>query len=397
MTPAPNPTNPATGDWDVTLTGGPATLRVTADGFITIAGATRALADVSAIRITGTDGDDVLVLDLATPLAIPVSFDGGPGTDTLVGPSRDVTWLVGNPDSGTVAGVAFVSVEHLTGAPDNRDTFVFGPGGSVSGLVDGGARGFDTMVIDGGGSAVIATVTGPQTGTISRGSDVLAYTGLEPVEVTGTTTVMVNAPDAATVSLADSGTTADGTFVIDFNGGGETHTITNAGSVTDLTINLGGGPNEVTLHALDPAFNGNLTVVGGTGDDAVVFEARTGGGTYTFSGGDGADSVSAERDGGFALSDTQLTAGPDVLLLADVERATLTGGDGDNTFTIGEFSGSANLEGLAGDDSYVFGADEMGTSSSTSTPVASTPSTCRPGTAWRSTSRGSTPSRSTRT
>ena len=107
------------------------------------------MADVSELTITGTDGDDTLTLDLAADLAIPVTFDGGLGTDTLFGPVADTTWDVTGPDAGTVAGVDFVSVENLTGAADNQDTFVLATGGSVSGLVDGGDGGFDTLSVTG--------------------------------------------------------------------------------------------------------------------------------------------------------------------------------------------------------------------------------------------------------
>ena len=111
----------------MTLTGGPATLTAAADGTITIAGETRATADITGIVITGSDADDSLTLDLHAPLTIPVSFDGGAGNDTIVGPVSDVTWDVTGPDAGTVAGVHFTSVENLSGAPDNKDTFVVGP------------------------------------------------------------------------------------------------------------------------------------------------------------------------------------------------------------------------------------------------------------------------------
>ena len=327
------------------MTGAPVTLTATADGFITVAGETRTLAGLTAIFIRGTAGDDLLALDLGASLAIMVRFDGGAGRDTLVGPGRDATWVVAAPDAGHVAGVTFVSVENVTGAPGNRDTFVVGAGGSISGLIDGGQGGFDTLVVDGGGAAIVATVTGPQAGTITRGSDVLAYTGLEPISVTGTTAVTVNAPDTATVIVADSGTTSDRTFTIDFNGGGETHSITAADTIDDLTINLGGGPSTVTVNALDPAFDGNLTINGGMGDDTVIFGARTGSGVFMFNGGDGTDTVSATRNADFVLATSQLTVGTDAFLLSGVESATLTGGDGDNSFTVGGFTGSGTIAG----------------------------------------------------
>ncbi len=84
----------------------------------------------------------------------------------------------------------------------------------------------------------------------------LVYAGLEPVTVSGATTITINAPNSATVVLADSGTTSDKIFSVDFNAGGETHSITAADTVAGITLNLGSGTNNVTLNALDPAFKG---------------------------------------------------------------------------------------------------------------------------------------------
>ena len=116
---------------------------------------------------------------------------------------------------------------------------------------------------------------------------------MEPVTVTGTTDVTIDAPVSATIVIAESGTAGDKTFSIDFNGGGETHVITFADTVTTLTLNLGGGTNSVTLNALDQAFAGALTINGGGGDDTVTFVAKTGSGTYTFNGAGGTDTIVA--------------------------------------------------------------------------------------------------------
>ena len=165
----------------MTLTGGPATLTAGANGTITIAGETRAMADIAGIVITGSDADDSLTLDLQAPLTIPVSFDGGAGNDTIVGPVSDVTWDVTGPDAGAVAGVDFTSVENLSGAPDNKDTFVVGPGGSVSGKVDGGHGGFDTLKLS--GTTVVSNPTDAHSGNITLDGHAITYAGLEPVTI----------------------------------------------------------------------------------------------------------------------------------------------------------------------------------------------------------------------
>ena len=73
-----------------------------------------------------------------------------------------MTWDVTGPDAGTVAGVDFTSVENLSGASDNKDTFVVAPGGSVSGKVDGGQGGFDTLRLT--GTTVVSNPTDAHSG-----------------------------------------------------------------------------------------------------------------------------------------------------------------------------------------------------------------------------------------
>ena len=69
-----------------------------------------------------------------------VTFDGGGGNDTLVGPDADTTWTVSGTNAGTLGGpisFAFANVENLTGG-GGTDTFAFTPAGSVAGMIDGG-------------------------------------------------------------------------------------------------------------------------------------------------------------------------------------------------------------------------------------------------------------------
>ena len=85
---------------------------------------------------------------------------------------------------------------------------------------------------------------------------------MEPVTVTGVTAVTIIAPNAATVTVSDNGNPLDGTFLVDFNGGGETHAITGAGAITSITLQLGTGTNVVTIDLFDVAFDGTFTVAG---------------------------------------------------------------------------------------------------------------------------------------
>ena len=253
----------------MTLTGGPATLTARADGTITIAGETRAAADIAGIVITGSDADDSLTLDLQAPLTIPVSFDGGAGNDTIVGPVSDVTWDVTGPDAGTVAGVDFTSVENLSGASDNKDTFVVAPGGSVSGKVDGGQGGFDTLRLS--GTTVVSNPTDAHSGSITLDGHPIAYSGLEPVDISATDVVFngadlrAGAPRSRDKDLIKVGPGASGSVQIldrdptDTTDLAEAHSFTISGT-NSLTINGGLGTDTVEFTGDYLVPNSSLTV-----------------------------------------------------------------------------------------------------------------------------------------
>jgi len=93
--------------------------------------ASQALADTSAVVITGADAaDDTLIVAASLTPTLSVSFTGGSGQDTLVGPNLPSTWTLTGANAGTLNAVlGFSGVENLTGAADNQDTFIFGPYG----------------------------------------------------------------------------------------------------------------------------------------------------------------------------------------------------------------------------------------------------------------------------
>ncbi len=89
------------------------------------------LDGITSVVVPGTAGDDRVVYEVVgtPPSGLSVTFDGGAGDDTLVGPSADTTWSITGRDKGSVAGLSFTGVENLTGARDNRDTFEFDAAG----------------------------------------------------------------------------------------------------------------------------------------------------------------------------------------------------------------------------------------------------------------------------
>src|SRR5262245_9750039 len=91
--------------------------------------ASQPLAAIPAVRIAGNGLDTQLTVDASVPaLADGIDFVGGAGTNTLIGPARDVTWTVTGDGEGHLGDAGFLrfrGVDNLTGAADNQDTFVF--------------------------------------------------------------------------------------------------------------------------------------------------------------------------------------------------------------------------------------------------------------------------------
>ncbi len=129
----------------------------------------QSLADNSgSIVIKGTRQAESLRIDSSLPNTITVLFVGGDGVDSLIGPQSDSDWKITGDNTGTLNGrVQFVGVENLVGAVDNKDEFRFSVSGKLSGKIDGGARGFDTLVVEGSHSVGRMTATGPHSGTVS--------------------------------------------------------------------------------------------------------------------------------------------------------------------------------------------------------------------------------------
>ena len=227
------------------------------------------------------------------------ALNAGGASDTLDGPAANSVWMVSGPGSGTVGGATFSGFEYLVGAPNNDDQFVFGPAGSVSGYIDGGAGGYDTLVLDGGNYTDLTyTATGQNSGSVSRDGNVINYLGLEPITVDPATSgadQTFTAPDTLgeTITIADDGIPGNGTFTVGSTDS-EGVEIENAAALSTLTINAGSGGDTVDYESIDSEFTGNIVVNGGAGSDTITAGNSNGGtweitgidaGTYTPTGG----------------------------------------------------------------------------------------------------------------
>ena len=222
-------------------------------------------------------GDDALVIQFSD--SITVHYEGGAGTgDTLVGPTRDSTWDITRPSTGTLnSTIHFAGVENLTGAANNEDTFVFTPEGTLDGLVDGGLGGFDTLIMQGGAyETVMFTALGPDSGRFTLDHAVITYAGLEPTQAKGGTveSVIIDlstlGPSNDRATLSQDGETV--TFACNPPSGSPTFESFSFGVPSgSLTIKLGDGDDVLHIGTLD-SFPAHLTIAGNAGRDTVYID-----------------------------------------------------------------------------------------------------------------------------
>ena len=215
----------------------------------------KSVSSVAKLAITGGNLADTLTIDSSVVTSgIQVLFDGRAGVDRIRGPPATLTWTLTAPGTGTVGSVSFTGVEDLEGAVGNEDTFVFEAAGSLTGTVDGGDAGYDTLVIHGGDYAVVtSTVTGPQSGVIALDSQQITYAGLEPILIsTGSAAAVTFTLSSAAVNTLTLGAaTTPGKLVLT-SGNGTFETTEFLVPTTSLMINLGSLGDTITINELDP-------------------------------------------------------------------------------------------------------------------------------------------------
>ena len=189
--------------WTVSADG-TTTLVFNADGTATANGVTKSLADVSQIVVEGGSGDDSLVVDRgsANP-TLTISFDGGPGFDTLtfLGTSQNV---VSRPTDGSSGSLALdATVVHYSGIEPLYT------GGSVTTTFDL-AGGDDTCTLSGGGSSLTLDCPGDSEtttfGVPTTSLTIIGGDGKDVVHVSGAPNLVAAALiiDAEQITL-DSG------------------------------------------------------------------------------------------------------------------------------------------------------------------------------------------------
>ena len=242
---------------------------------------------------------------VADPTASSWIIDLADGTRALqASGDGDNVWRITGPDSGTLNGVAFSDVGTLLGGADNEDTFILEQGGRLSGYLDGGPGGFDTLQIDGGSySDARFETTGPDSGTVFLDGNPIRYSGLEPVtdnSVSPFKTVSGTAGDD--VITIDGGVDIADPITVNSGGTFENHTVSQPGQM--LTVDAGDGADTINFDLL--FFNTALFIDGGAGDDTIDVSSRAVG-------------MSAIK---FSDGSAALTDGVDYVLVRNIEHFT---------------------------------------------------------------------------
>jgi Ca2+-binding RTX toxin-like protein len=290
------------------------------------------LADTGAVIIEGSDLSDKLTVDLGTPFSVPIYYsDAYEGdNDALSVTGADSTWNIIGKDSGHVGDIEFSGIENLLGAADNEDTFVFDAAGSISGVVDGGAGGYDSLILaDGTFNVVTFTVVDGDTGTVDRDGNVFTFTGLEPA--------------------------------IDNTAGDKVVTDPTSGAA-DITISGSGGGITVSAPTFPESFvftiPGTVTVNAGPGDDTITIQSLgTYANTLTVNGQADTDKLIVSQNVDMTLTNSGVTIGllSPIIPLSSIELAELTGGSSANNLDASGFSGNVTLNGLGGSDTLTGG------------------------------------------
>ena len=222
------------------------------------------LQDTTPVLITSALDESAV----ADPTAASWIIELPDGTRALqASGATDNVWRITGADSGTLNGVAFSDVGTLLGGADNEDTFILEQGGSLSGGLDGGPGGFDTLVIDGAYDSLVFTPTGPDSGNISVDGQLVTYAGLEPVNAGTAANVRFDGTAVADDWVIEDSATPGQIQVRSTTGAMET---TSFGNPTTLVIDLGLGDDSLTLDSLgDSGFNGSILVNGQDGSDTL--------------------------------------------------------------------------------------------------------------------------------
>ncbi|HSW94465.1 MAG TPA: hypothetical protein VLJ15_08975 [Gammaproteobacteria bacterium] len=354
---------------------------------------TNAFNFIAFQNLNGGSGADSFTLSGGGTLS--GSIDGGGGSNTLTGDNVSNTWNITNNNVGTVTGVTggFSNIQNLVGGTGN-DNFIFGNNDSISGSLNGGAGGTNTLDISAENSALnvnlqTATVTGVIGTTFSNLNDFIGSSSNNDT-LTGTNAThswnitannggnIDNAITFTSFSNLTGGTGndtfifSDGKSIRSLDGGSGTNTLNSGAYTSNVNVNL----QADTATGISTTFSnissfiggsGNNTLTGASGAHSWTITAGNGGNidsTTTFAsfgnlvGGSGADSF--VLSGGTLSGSINGSGGSDTLTGDNVSNTWNITNNNTGTVTgvTGGFSNIQNLVGGTGNDNFIFGNND---------------------------------------
>jgi hypothetical protein len=231
------------------------------------------------VSIIGGTGAERITFDAATfgpGHALSLSVDGRGGADSVVFDTpRNVVWTIDAMNAGRatdgVVTLDFRNVELAQGAAGNQDEFRVAATGGMTTGIDGGALGFDTLVLGAGTFKSTSYITiDSDSGIILRDANRLRFDGLEPIIDNSTTAnriidIQPVGTTQATATLSFSTATNRYTLASDggpLNGGPAFESIEftrPTGNIT-ITSSLATANVVLTIQSFDSGFTGNLLI-----------------------------------------------------------------------------------------------------------------------------------------
>jgi hypothetical protein len=193
------------------------------------------------------DGNDTLTLDYSggNPTASTgLTYDGGPGSNTLLGPNVSNSWDVSSTDTGTLNGnIVFKNVANIVGGSIG-DTFLVEGGAQITGEITGGPTGFDTLDLSNTGQGVptglsAGTNHGYQTSTGALPA-VAMFDNIDYVIAAGTHLVVAIQPTVTNTTVV--GNTFNMAVVLEDRFGTVNQTFTGA-----VALSIANGPSGASI------------------------------------------------------------------------------------------------------------------------------------------------------
>jgi hypothetical protein len=205
---------------------------------------------------TGTGTNTVTVT--STGNRAPITLTGNPaGVNTLVDTDSPPVWHITGANAGNFAGntpVSFTGYGSLTGGGSGNATFVFSDGASLSGTLDGGTGGTNTLDTSAYSTAEAFTLTGRDAGT---GTPVAAFVHIQ--------NLIGGAGGGNSFQFADGaslGRTLNG-------GAGGANTLDLSPSTANLTVRVTG--TDAGSANVVGSFSSIQNVIGGSGTNTFIF------------------------------------------------------------------------------------------------------------------------------